>query len=120
MHDLTEPLAVGLNSAGPLDFETLKHKLEDLPFPTRQARNLQAAAVTRSLHASREAAREKALVDARAAHRQEVDRLKCDADDWNAQVDQFAHDYGEGKPAFQKSAKTAYVPDSKIGEGEIA
>ena len=42
-----------------------------------------------------EASRQKALLaEARAVHQQLLDKLKHEADEWNAQIDQFARDYG--------------------------
>src|SRR5712691_86631 len=120
VQDLTELLAVGLSSAGALDFDTLKRTPEEPPFqPGKLAvrepgpsvdrytpppltglykflpstKRIHAEATELGLrrfeedvekHTAHEAAREKALVEARAAHRQEVDRLKRDAGDWNA------------------------------------
>ncbi len=87
--------------------------------------------IDRKKYEEREASREKALAEARAVHQQLLDKLKHEADEWNAQIDQFARDYSEGQPAaitdycrlaldgsdypegFPKAAKTAYVPDSK-------
>jgi restriction system protein len=78
-----------------------------------------------------EVAREKKLAEARVAHQLEVERAASETADWNAQIDQFAKDYAEGKAtaitdycrlildgsdypdSFPKTAKTAYLPDSK-------
>jgi restriction system protein len=82
-------------------------------------------------HATREKERERSLVQARLDHDRLNDEVRREANDWNAQVDQFAHDYEEGKPSaladyfrmvlgrsdypegFPKIVKTAYVTESK-------
>ncbi len=82
-------------------------------------------------HGANEAARERALAQARAAHERRLEDSKRQADEWNVKVDEFAQDYAEAKPtaitdycrlildnsdypgAFPKGLKTVYVPDSK-------
>jgi restriction system protein len=82
-------------------------------------------------HAAWEEGRERSLAQARLEHERGRDEAQREADDWNAQVDQFAREYQEGKPravtdyfrlvldrseypeGFPKIAKTAYVPESK-------
>jgi restriction system protein len=82
-------------------------------------------------HAEREAERERGLAQARLTHEQELETARREVDDWNAQIDQFGRDYQGGVAAavtdycrlvlegseypegFPKSAKTAYVLESK-------
>ncbi len=80
-------------------------------------------------HAEREAVRERALSDARSKHEAEMDRLKQEADAWNAQIDRFVAEYGSGEPVAIRdycrlvldsndgpegfSARVAFVPESK-------
>jgi restriction system protein len=82
-------------------------------------------------HSARQTERERALRQARQAHQDALATQKREAEDWNAQVDHFAREYGDGTVAaitdycrlaleqsdypegFPKVAKTAYVPESK-------
>jgi restriction system protein len=82
-------------------------------------------------HAAREAARIKALWDARVAHEAEMEKRRQQAAAWNQQIDQLSKDYARGEPngiteycrvvidksdypeEFPAEARIACVPDSK-------
>jgi restriction system protein len=82
-------------------------------------------------HREREVAREKTLADVRAGYERTQERLKQEAEKWNAQVDEFESNYADGSPAaisdmcrlvlehsdypgaFPKSFELVYMPDSR-------